>query len=446
MPTTEQSGILKNNKWIRFSVISLLYLAWVAWIESYFMLIGILFIVDLYITKKVNWLFWRKKGSLHPAVTEWVDAMIFAIIAATFIRSFFIEAYTIPSSSMEKTLLVGDYLFVSKLSYGPKLPNTPIAFPFSHHTLPFTQNTKAYLEWIKLPYKRVAGFGQVKNNDIVVFNFPEGDTVAVQLQEQSYYALCRELGKKNVLNSYDIVVRPIDKKENYIKRCIAIHGDSIKIKHSQVFINGVVQDKLDFTQHKYLIITDGRQISKEFTEKIGISKEDMLPSMLTNDRYVLPLTKENVEQIKQLPFVKSVVKLESQEGERNPSIFPHNDRYKWNEDNFGPLYIPEKGKTIKIDLKNLPLYRRAIEVYEHNKLEIKDNTIFINGKAANSYTFKMNYYFMMGDNRHNSADSRFWGFVPEDHIVGKAVFIWLSTNKDQPLFKGIRWKRLFRFI
>ena len=436
---------LISNKWFKFGTVSFVYLLWVIWMQNFWLLLGLPVIYDMYISKKVRWAFWKKEGQKKTKLVEWVDAIVFAVIAATLIRTFFIEAYTIPTSSMEKTLLVGDYLFVSKVTFGPKLPNTPIAFPFAHHTLPLTQSTKAYLEWIKMPYKRIAGFRKVKNDDIVVFNFPEGDTVAVQLQEQSYYALCRELGKENVLKSYDIVVRPVDKQENYIKRCVAIHGDSLKVVHGQVYINNKPQQILDRLQYKYVITTDGRQVNADFFQNLNVSMED-LQSSYSNNQYVLPLTVETYQKLKALPFIKSIVRIESNAGERNRNIFPHDPKFNWNEDNFGPLYIPEKGKTIKINTDNLPLYRRAIEVYEHNKLAVKSGKVYINDQEASSYTFKMDYYFMMGDNRHNSADSRYWGFVPEDHVVGKASFIWLSLDKDKPFLSNIRWGRLFRMI
>jgi len=392
-----------------------------------------------------------KKGNLdkkkQSKLIEWVDALIFAVVAATLIRMFFIEAFTIPTSSMEKTLLVGDYLFVSKVSYGPKIPNTPLSFPFAHNTLPLTQFTKSYLEWIKWPYKRLAGFGEIKRNDIVVFNFPEGDTVALKMQNPSYYELCRQFGKERILNDNlnfgDIVSRPVDKRENYIKRCVAIPGDKIQVIHGNVFVNNKMQQLFDKLQYNYIIQTDGSQINPKALQNLNISKEDIDNSYISDNNYVLPLSLKNVEIIKNFSNVKSVTRFEYTQRE---NVFPQDSSICFSRDNFGPITIPVKGQTIQLDLKNLPIYKRIIEAYEENKLKVQGEKIYINGKETSSYTFKMNYYFMMGDNRHNSLDSRFWGFVPEDHVVGKAVFLWLSLDKDKNWFSKIRWNRMFRLI
>ncbi len=467
-----------TNKWFNFGIAAIIYLGFVIWIGNFWLILGFPIIFDFYISQKVNWTFWKKRGvEKKTKLVEWIDALVFAVIAATIIRMFFIEAFTIPTSSMEKSLLVGDYLFVSKVSYGPKLPNTPLSFPFAHHTLPFTKSTKSYLEWIDMPYKRLAGFQNIKNDDVVVFNFPEGDSVCVNQQNSSYYQLCREYGRKTVwgnnlvnpqtgqvFDDYfgEVIYRPADKRENYIKRCVAIHGDSLQVIHGQVFVNGKAQADIENKQYKYIIRTNGEPINPKVFENLNISFEDLenrtrfdpdllkaIPN-LKNDDYsniiALPLTKENAEKIKMLPNVKLIQRAERLAGEYADYIFPHDTQFKWNEDNFGPLWIPKKGATVKLTLHNLPLYKRAIGVYEANKLEIKDSTIFINGQKTDSYTFKMDYYFMMGDSRHNSADSRFWGFVPEDHVVGKAVFIWLSMDKDKSFLGSIRWNRIFKFI
>jgi signal peptidase I len=382
------------------------------------------------------------------AVREWADAIIFAVIAASIIRTFFIEAYTIPTSSMEKSLLVGDFLFVSKISYGPKIPNTPLSFPFAHHTLPLTQNTKSYLEWIKLPYYRFPGFTKIKNNDVVVFNYPDGDTVSTVWQSNaSYYALVREYGRERVWNDKanfgDIIARPVDKRENFIKRCIGIPGDSVQIIDRQVYVNGKKAENPVDRQFNYEIITNGTPVYKKQLRSLGVSEEDIHN---WNQYGFIPLTEENVNKLKTLPNVVEIKPIISPKGLWDQRLFPFDSNYKFSLDNYGPIYIPKAGVTVDISPSNISLYRRIIETYEGNKFEMVGNKIFINGKEANKYTFKMNYYWMQGDNRHNSADSRYWGFVPEDHIVGKASFVWLSLDKDESFPKKIRWKKLFRII
>jgi len=381
-------------------------------------------------------------------VVEWIDAIIFAVIAATFIRMFFIEAYTIPTSSMEKSLLVGDYLFVSKVAYGPKTPNTPLSFPFVHNTMPLTRSTKSYVEWMKRPYKRLKGFGDIKNNDVVVFHFPEGDTVALFLQNQSYYQLERTYGRERIWsdphNFGEVVARPVDKRENYIKRCIGIPGDVIEMNRGQVSVNGQPQKHLEGMQHNYVVRTNGTSINPRALDRLNIAEDDR--SVFSSERYVFPLTDENAEKLKKFANVTGVEKLEENPGEWDPHVFPQNNNFPWNVDNFGPLTIPARGVTVELTTENLPLYKRIIQVYENNNLEIKTNTIYINGVEATSYTFQMDYYWMMGDNRHNSADSRMWGFVPEDHVVGKASFIWLSLDKDKSLPGKVRLRRMFQFI
>jgi signal peptidase I len=393
---------------------------------------------------------------------EWGHAIVFAVVAATIIRTFFIEAYTIPTPSMEKSLLVGDYLFVSKINYGPKLPNTPVAVPFTHHSLPLTAGTPAYLEWFKLPYFRLPGFGKVERFDPVVFNFPDGDTVLVAMQQQGLNQTSRDQAmnfsenrgeysgasvrraKELLLKHEDYVVRPVDKKENYIKRCVGLPGEYLEVRSGMVYINDQAIEQPEDMQFGYIVKTKDRLNPTFLKQQFNITGSDIQYNSNTQ-AYHIPMSMDIAEKLSKLDFVISIEKEETQRGEylkgaRLP-IFPNHPSYDWTEDFFGPLHIPKSGETIELNMENLPLYRKAITAYEKNTLEMKDGEIFINGELATSYTFKMDYFFMMGDNRHRSADSRFWGMVPEDHVVGKAVFIWFSKDAET----GIRWNRIFSF-
>ncbi|TAE85150.1 MAG: signal peptidase I [Bacteroidetes bacterium] len=354
--------------------------------------------------------------NLFPRKTksrEWIDAIAFAVVAATLIRTFFIEAYTIPTSSMEKSLLVGDFLFVSKVNYGARAPITPISFPFAHNTLPGV-GSKSYVEWPSMPYFRLPGFQKIKNNDVVVFNYPAEDG------------------------------RPLDKKENYIKRCLGIAGDSLSVVDQQVFVNGLAAENPPKMQFRYYVQTDGT-----FDNRL-IKRHDITEGGPTspNGDFDLTLTNAAVADLKSQSWVKKIDNTLQAKGAGAHYIFPFRETLGWNVDNFGPIYIPKAGDVITLDTVTYYIYERAIKVYENNPtLVMRNKKVYLNEQEITSYTFKQNYYFMMGDNRHNSADSRFWGFVPEDHIVGKALFTWMSLDPNETnLFKKIRWNRLFRGI
>lgn len=351
-----------------------------------------------------------KKGAMR----EWFDAIVFAVIAATLIRMFVIEAFTIPTPSMEKSLLVGDFLFVSKINYGPRIPNTPLSFPFAHHTLPLTKATKSYLEWIQLPYFRIPGFSKIKNNDVVVFNYPMED------------------------------FRPVDKRENYIKRCVGIPGDKLEVIDKKLHINGEIAEVPEGMQQAYHVKTDGTRLNRKVLEKLDITEGGLVSN---EGDYRLSLTNKNAGAIKdRFPNIKMVKPICDPENTFDPNIFPKQREFAFNKDNFGPIVIPAKGTEIALTIENLGIYERLITVYEGNSLDVDGESIFINGKETTSYIFQMDYYFMMGDNRDNSLDSRYWGFVPQDHIVGKAVFIWLSLDKNRTWFGRVRWSRLFSLI
>jgi len=456
---------IPKKQWIKFSIWAVIYILFTIWMQNGWLLLGLVVLVDIFLTKVIPWGGWKK--SKNPSVRhalEWVDDILFALIAVYFINLFVFQNYQIPSSSLEKSLLVGDYLFVSKLSYGPRVPNTPLSFPLVQNTFPII-NTKSYFDWPEWSYKRVAGLGKIKRDDIVVFNFPAGDTVALKMQNPDYYSLLESVGKERIYLDKatfgDVIYRPVDKRENYVKRCVGMPGDSLSVVDNQVYINGVEAENPEKMQLNYFVETDGSAITEEQFRLMDVSKDDrklasnQVSSFLGfvpnasgqyNPVYHFPLTKKGVEIARKLPNVKKVVIEPDVFGGGN-FVYPVNYQTGWTRDNYGPLWIPKRGATIELNERNLGLYNRCIRNYENNTLEEKDGKVFINGKEETTYTFKYDYYWMMGDNRHNSADSRSWGFVPEDHVVGKPILIWLSIDKDRGWLDGkIRWDRLFRMV
>ncbi len=379
-------------------------------------------------------------------VRDWLDAILWAVFAALIIRTFLFEMYTIPSSSMESTLMTGDYLLVSKIGYGPRFPNTPISFPFVHHTLPWSKTAKSYIEWPQVGYWRLPGFTSIKRNDPIVFNFPAGDTVSEVYQSNiTYYQLVRKYGRDRVnndkINFGNIITRPVDKRENYVKRLIAMPGDELQIIDGIVYINGEMGFQPPHMQHNYLVKINGNNLNPKTLEKFSIYEGYRTP---VANEFILNMSAATAEEFGKQPFVLEVTRIITPAGEDiSQEIFPNDTvHFKWNVDNFGPIVIPQKGATVKINPENIALYERCITAYEHNDLKVKDNKIFINGKETDEYTFAMNYYWMMGDNRHNSQDARFWGYVPEDHIVGKPLFVWFSKDNT---YGKIRWNRFFKF-
>jgi signal peptidase I len=403
--------------------------------------------------------FWKKKKEEDPnkkkksVAREWLDAGIFAIVAATLIRTFFIEAYTIPSGSMEGTMLINDYLFVSKVSYGPRLPMTPIAIPLVHNTMPIFGG-KSYTDAVQWNYHRLPGFGKVERNDVVVFNFPNNDTVMTDNPAGDYYGDIRAYGREAVWNRTQIITRPVDKKENYIKRCVGIPGDLIEVVDGVVFVNGKQGTLFPHQRMDYRIVADPNFVlSQDFIDENHILYRGVEAA---TSAIVVGMENETVPLIAKMPGVKSVTHYVEPKGTftMQELVYPQNPSlFKWNKDNYGPILIPKKGSSINLTPENIAIYQRAIQVYEKNKFEMKEGKCFINDKEASQYTFKMDYFWLMGDNRHNSLDSRFWGFVPEDHVVGKASFVWLSygsSTADEPndpySKKGIRWGRLLRGV
>src|SRR3972149_3929415 len=415
-----------RNRYFRFIWVALVYSLWVIWLRNYYFSLLLPVIYDIFVSKKINWFFWKRKVGFvrkQNIVGEYIDAFVIAIFAAAFVRLFFFELFTIPSPSMENTLLPGDYVLVNKFRYGPKMPNTPLSIPFTHNTLPFNSRKKTYVEWIKRPYKRLSGITKVKKNDIIVFHFPEGDTIIAEFPDRNYYATKRSYIKPLLEEKYTVISRPTDKKDNFIKRCVGIPGDTLEIRGGKIYVNHAILPEKPNCIIDCLVETDQTKFKFELLDK-KYSEKNI--KKLDNSRYIFPLTKDEAKQLNEREMILSVSRYENPAKTAYKSVFPYDYEYPWTENNFGPVIIPKKGKTIKLSLKNLSLYRRIIENYENNRFEIRNNVIYINDIEKNSYTFKMDYYFVVGDNRSNSADSRYWGFVPEDHIIGKAVMVLLS--------------------
>ena len=349
---------------------------------------------------------------------------------------------------MESSLYTGDHLFVSKLAYGPKLPQTPLTIPFTHNVI---GSKESYSTLIQNDYRRLKGFGKVENGDYVVFGFPHGDTVLTKAPADDYYMLSRTIGREEVIRAYGpLKTRPSDKKDHYVKRCVASAGDTLEIRNGQVYVNGTAQTVWPGVQNSYTVVTNGQRINPVILDDLGINIRELGFSQSLPGYPGMPLTAEMLDKVRKLPSVVSVTQNIDVYPADYPdswmTIFPFTPDYHWTRDNFGPLWIPSAGTTVELTLENLPLYERIITAYEGNSLEVVDAEIFINGEKAQSYTFAQDYYFMMGDNRHNSLDSRYWGFVPEDHIVGKPALIWLSIDGNKTFPNNIRWRRFFKFV
>ena len=433
-----------KNRWTKFILTSIAYiLLFVVWPGNLWFLIGLPFIFDHFISRFIYRLIgakndeWRAKYPIYNTIYGWFDAIIWATVVAHLVHLFIFQLYVVPTSSMEKTILIGDYIYVSKLSYGPQVPNTPVAMPFVFNTMPLSDGkVKSYSECVKWDYRRLRGQGKVERDDVVVFNFPAGDTVVLERAAESYYDILRNEfnGDRKLLHdTYTVVSHPVDKRENYIKRCVAIPGDTLQIVDTKLYVNQKPQAVCEERQHIYLVkssspLTDYAFKNLDITEHSGVAPF-----------YYVSTTEKGAEMLRKYKSVESVELYNNTQPLLD--IFPHSPNYPWTQDNFGPLWVPQKGATVELTLENLPLYERIIDQYEGHDLRVEGDKIFIDGKEATSYTFAMDYFFMMGDNRHNSADSRYWGFVPEDHIVGKALFIVFSKGED-----GIRWNRLFKKI
>lgn len=489
----------KVPHWKSFTILIVLYLAFLYWVESWWGLLLVPLFFDRYITHLIKWGSWRNiKNPLLRFIMSWIDAIAFAVVALYFVNTFVFQNYQIPSSSLEKTMLVGDYLYVSKVSYGPRKPMTPIHLPFVQNILPLF-NCNSYLSWPKWKYDRVTGLGQVKRNDIVVFNFPAGDSVAVNRAMTDIYSLSYNIGESaypapegfDTLDAYSqalyfnkaynagrkvinnspniygkVIYRPVDRRENYVKRCVGISGDTLEIKKGIIYIDGVAETTPEGVQMNYFVQTQGMRIPQSIFRRLDISKADEMLMSSTNgwdvalkklgldkiDKdgvmapvYHLPLTQKMLQTLRANKALVNKIVMEPEEFAGD--LYPLNRVKKWDRNNYGPIWIPKKGSTLYLTAANLPIYSRCIEAYEGHELALKEDGIYIDGQKTDHYTFAMDYYWMMGDNRHNSADSRYWGFVPEDHIVGKPIVVWLSLDKDRSWFDGhIRFNRFFKWV
>ena len=441
----ERLGRVKTTRWLRFGAVAVIYVLWTLWMGNPLLLLGLLLLGDIYLTQFLPWGAWKGlENKTLRTIMSWIDAIIYALVLVYFLFLFIGQNYQIPSSSLEKSLLTGDFLWVNKVTYGPRVPQTPLHFPLAQNTLPIL-NCKSYIETPQLPYHRLKGLRNVERMDIVVFNFPAGDTVALKCPNPDYYTLCQERGRDVVWNNKeifgDIIYRPVDRRDNYVKRCLGLPGETLQIRDGIVYINGKAVPQPKNVQYFYYVETDGTFIDEDLYDELGISMDDRHGQ---GNQYILPLTAAMKQTLESKPWVQTIQRIQPDAGE-TLITYPVGVDYGWTHANYGPIWIPKKGAKVDLTVQNLPLYERCIRNYEGNTLEVKGGQIYINGKVATSYTFKMDYYWMQGDNRDNSLDSRYWGFVPEDHIVGTPSIILISFDKDHKLFDGgIRWNRIFK--
>ena len=436
-----------SDRWVKFGFWALLYVAWVIWLGNFWWLFGLVVVFDMTVTRKVNWTFWKPRDKAkRNTFTEWVDAIIFAVIVVTFLNIFFFQAFKIPSSSMESSLMTGDHLFVSKLAYGPRVPQTPLTIPFTHNVI---FGKESYSTLIQNDYRRLKGLGRVKRYDPVVFGFPNGDTVLAKAPAEDYYMLCRVLGREAVQSQFGpVIARPMDKVDHYVKRCVGIPGDTLLIENGVLYVNGTAAPVYKWQQSSYTVATNGSRINPRRLADLGVNEAE---TQYNAAAAVYPAMNMTADQAKAVGTLTNVVSVEPNVDifpedcqEFYDWVFPFSEGCHWTRDNYGPLWIPSAGTTVTLDMTTLPLYERIITAYEGHSLKVDGNMIYVDGEQTDSYTFAQDYYFMMGDNRHNSLDSRYWGFVPEDHIVGKPRIIWLSTDDSKKFPQNIRWKRFLK--
>lgn len=460
----ERVSATKTSRWIRFAIVCAIFIGWVAWLGSWWVLIFLPLLFDIYITGYIPFTWWKNsKNAAVRTIMSWVDAIVYALILVYFVFAYVGQNYEIPSSSLEKTLLVGDYLWVNKMAYGPRVPMTPVHFPLVQNTLPIV-NTKSYLENPQWKYHRLKGLGKVETGDIVVFNFPAGDTVALKMQNPDYYTLIKYFGR-DAVHTYkekfgEVIYRPVDRRENYVKRAVGLPGEWLSIKDGEIYINDSLQKMPEKAQFNFYFQAK-HPLTERIWEELGIAVDDRNEVGITSDDieslrtlgftvnadgsvppiYVSPLSHAMYENLLNHPSIGRVMKMPAPSGE---FLFPDLISNNWTRSDYGPVWIPRKGATLHITPENWPMYERVIRNYEgHTDSYVKDGKVYVDGKETQYYTFAMDYYFMMGDNRDNSLDSRYWGFVPEDHIVGKPMKVLISFDKDKGLFNGgIRWNRI----
>lgn len=464
---------VRPTRWVRFGIVAAIFIAWTIWLGSWWPAIFLFLLFDIYITGYIPFTWWKtSKNKTVRSVMSWVDAIVYALILVYFVFAFVGQNYQIPSSSLEKTLLTGDYLWVNKITYGPRVPMTPVHFPLVHNKLPII-NTDSYLDWPSNDYKRLKGLRQVESGDIVVFNFPAGDTVATRFEESpEYYDLLvehygRERIKSDKATFGDVIYRPVDRRQNFVKRAVGLPGERLKIVNDTIYINGVAQKMPHNVQFNYIVALKS-PLTDDIVKELDIAADDIETLNLSpidranlitwmpgaDDKsylYGLPLTEDMIASLTERGMLQDMIKTSAllPPGSQGSYLFPKVTASSWSLSNYGGnegLLIPSKGMTIELNDSTWNIYNRAIRNYEgHHDAYIKDGKVFIDGKVAPTYTFAMDYYFMMGDNRDNSQDSRFWGFVPEDHIVGTPAFVLISFDKDRSIFNGgIRWSRIFR--